>query len=605
MPKDSESTEKISEKPVAKVTFSGTTEDVMKQIKGERDESTPKDKEKEEEDTKEAKKRKTLNAFQDSSNRVTCIRESPTDINGQTLVNEFDLLCPTNLNEVRDRIINEYGGGNWMIQVKDECGEIIGATSLKLKMPPKPVFVEDPTEEDEFGFGESVVVDRKGRRPMNFRFPTKDEREEKEDAMQKMMDDLLLQNKQKLVMDQMYKMMNNGDETTTKTKKGREEADIKDLVTSIQNSNKDLVTALERKFEDKVSLLERSMIESKHEKEMNELRTMLMEKNATKDLQMQIANIQRDFQNSLMSLKNDILKGGDSDKTNGLMFKTLVDSNDKMMAVVNSSLNSKFDSMQASNKDFKDLFLSMHDDKKASTQNPMDATKDLISIAQGLVGLNRPEVEETGPLTTEDRLIKAFTDVTPQVLGFFKDRKNPTEDEIKKAIEERARDIAKGAIAQMKQKQIPADNPAQIENKEPKKIAEKKEDPKVKIKECVNHVLAVLNQEIDIMPMDPEWISHAFKVLPKEELVKLAEAEDVKAMLPVLKEYANPSLMMELGFKLFADSKKVAWLESGLKTLREAVKEAIEAEKNPDSADDDDEEDGEEEAPEGSDGDII
>jgi hypothetical protein len=86
-------------------------------------------------------------------------------------------------------------------------------------------------------------------------------------------------------------------------------------------------------------------------------------------------------------------------------------------------------------------------------------------------------------------------------------------------------------------------------------------------------------------------------------------------MLPTLKEYANPTLIAELGFKLLMDKKKRAWLESGLKTLKEAVKEAIEAENRPDNANDEGDE-GEEsdeevedgdgdEAPAGSDGDII
>lgn len=601
MPKDSENNEKISEKPVAKVTFSGTTEDVMKQIKGERDESE----EKESKEDKKPGRPEIVAALQDSHNQITAIRESPDNINGRPLVNSLDIMCPSNLNEVRERIINELGGGNWMVQVRDESGELIGGVPLKLKQPPKPIFVEEPELEDEFGFGDSVVVDRKGRRAMNFRFPSKDEREEKEDAMEKMMQDLLLQNKQKLVMDQMTKMMGNNGEETAKTKKGREDADLKDLVASIQASNKEVISAMERNFNEKLAALERAQTESKYEKKIAELTAMMTEKSTMKDLQNQMTNIQKDFQTALMSLKTDILRGGDSDKNTGLMFKTLVDSNEKMLTAVNTTLNSRVDSMRDSNKDFKELFISMHDDKQAGRKDPMEATKDLINIAQGLVGLNRPDVEETGPLTTEDRLIKALTDVTPQVLGFFKDRKNPTEDEIKKAIEERARDLAKGIVEKMKQS-----NPDKIANKEPKKIANpvKEEDPKVKVAEGVNHVLSVLNQEIDVMAMAPKWIGTAFNYLPKEELVKLAESEDVTAMLPTLKEYADPRLITELGFKLLMDKKKRDWLDSGLKMLKEAVKEAIEAEKHPADVNDEgeEEEDGEEEeVPEGSDGDII
>jgi len=598
MPKDSENSEKISEKPLAKVTFSGTTKDVMDQIKGEHDDSEKKDE-------KEPKKTKKdiMDTFQDSSNRVVVIRESPEDLGGRILIKEFEMLCPTNLNEIRERIINEFGGVNWMAQVKDDFGNVLVAVPIKVKAPPKAVFAEDPEQEDEFGFGEEVVVDRKGKR-MNFRFPSRDEREEKEDAMQKMMEDMLLQKKQALVMDQMNKMLASDD--TNNKKKGREESDFKDLVTSIQNSNREVILAMEKKFDDKLSALERTLTESKYEKKIAELTAMMTEKNTMNDLKNQISNIQKDFQTALMSLKTD-LKGGDSDKT----LKVFLDSNDKMMAVVNSSLNARVDSMQASNKDFKELFTAMHDDKQSGKKDPLDSVKDLIGIATGIAGLNRPEPEEVGPLTTEDRLIKAFTDVTPQVLGFFKDRKNPTEDEVKKAIEDRARDLARGIVEKMKQ------NPAQITNKEPKKIANptKVEDPKVKIAEGVNHVLSVLNQEIDVMAIAPKWIGTAFNYLPKDELIKLSESEDVTAMLPTLKEYANPTLIAELGFKLLMDKKKRAWLESGLKTLKEAVKEAIEAENRPDNANDEGDE-GEEsdeevedgdgdEAPAGSDGDII
>lgn len=581
--------EKISEKPVAKLTVQGTTEEVMRQLKGEKDSEDAQNAEKEE---KLPPRSEVIKALGNAQNRIVAIRQSPDNLNGKKLKSQFDILCPSNLNEVRDRVIEECGGGRWMIQVFDEEGNLVGGIPLNLKMPPKPVFEENPEDvTDDFGFGDSIMVDRGGRRSMPFNFR---ERFGKEDEIENTLEEIMKHKKQMLIMNQIDKMMGS-EEANNKNKKQRDDDDLKDLVRSIQDSNKEVIASLERKFDEKLLRLESSLVESKYEKQIAELKNMLNEKNATKELQNQIMSIQKDFQNSILSLKTDLTRGGDAEKVMGTMFKALIDSNDKTMTAINSSLNSRVESMQQSNKDFKELFMAMHDDKKSTQKDPMEATKDIISIATGIAGLNRPEVDEV-PLTTEDRVIKAITDVTPQVLGFLKDKKNLTEDEIKKGVEERAREIARGVIAQMKSenKQIPSNNPKTIESKEPKKIEAKKEDPKVKIAERVNHVLNIINQEIDVMPLEPEWIDHAFKYLPKDNLVKLAEAEDPKAMLPILKEYANPAIMMEIGFKLMMDKKKGAWLESGLNTLKAAVKEALEAEKNPQANNEEEEEEDDE-----------
>lgn len=421
------------------------------------------------------------------------------------------------------------------------------------------------------------------------------------------------------------KEMNNRFNIQIKDSDTKNANSIRDVTDKFTHAIKDITTLINDKIRD----IGEDLKENKAEKRLRELEQKNQEKESLNTLKYEINNVQKDFATALSEIRTAInsKSGESSDKMMQVMFQAMTDSQGKIFEAVNKTLSDRMESMSESNKTFKELFLEMNrsvNEKNSTPNDPFESTERLVNIASALAGISKPGNEEDPNLPFESRLVKAFTDVTPQVLSYMRERKKQgievsekeMEEKWKEAVASKAKELAKSQIESFKhqimkkarelqanqQKQLTAgkqpteeevdeeveklaedalDSSVEEQDEEMQPVKKEKEmNPNTKDHEIarrVNHVLSVIDQEIDLMPGEPEWIEHAIKYMPREQLVALSNAKDPKQLLPILQKYAEKDILFPLAMKL-ANQDKYKWLMRGLSILSNEVKQIIKEE---------------------------
>jgi len=587
--------EKVQDGAQIRVSLSGSPDEVMERIGG----SKSKD---EKAETSADKVRKINDCLREPNNTANAKRLFPTKLHNRQLTQTLQLHLPTNLNEVKNRISNELGGKTWHVEVFDPEGVKVTGTTIDIDEPPKPVFVESAYDNNSSA-NESPYYHN--RTPWALRGDDDDEEDDESDL------DEMIKTEKKMLIIKRLKDMQRGDDGKSKPKEvERLETSIRDLqgnlkdilrenkdsykeaerryqdgLSSISSKLSDAIKSIDNKMEKNIQNLEKMIIDSKHEKELAALREQMKEKDVLQTLKGEIQNTRTEYEKNINKLITELQR--DDGKGGNDMFleviRSMREGTDATLRSINDSINSRMDHYARASTDSKELFLELLREKRTSSPDPLQGAKSIIDIAAGVAGL-RGGGGEDAPVNTEDRLIKAFSDVAPQVIDYMRERKASgkqiDEDEIEKAIAKKAREIAKAAM----KKSI--EEKKAIVGKEQKQLAKPKEEeseveetPEQNIKNRVNYILRIINDEIDVMPLEPEWIDNAIKYLPREQLEALAKSEKPKDMLPILKDYADEALMGKIGIKLLLSKEKTEWINRCLNLLKQIVNEMIEEEK--------------------------
>jgi len=576
----------------AKVSLSVPTNQILDRISGRDDEDEEKQL------TSREKAHNLVQALDEPNNTAKLKRLYPTKLRGRQLDNTMTIHCPANMNKVRERIENERGGKTWHLDVYDPDGIKIAGTTIDIEEPPKPVFLEEDWDEDEVpGFSGF-----RGGKP-SWKFNSSDDDDDDEDDSLEENLNTMLKQEQKMHMIKQLRALMRDD----KDEKKNDDSGLKDIFSQLKSDLKDMsrdhadaIKELDRRYNDQMKeitnkftdalkdtnnkvdsqlkSIESMIRESKHDKELQALQAQLKEKDSLTALKSDLKEIQRNYERGLDKLASEMSGKGskESDKMFLEMIRQMNNGNKEVMQALNSSIETRMQAFAKSGSDNKELFLELLREKKRDISDPFDGARGLLDIAKGITDLRGGNDE--GPQSTQDRLIHAFENVAPQVLGYLEKRKEQGEkigeEEIKEAIEKKSREIAKAAMekvksgaaniegSEQKQLQAPSDD-QQEENKEM--------NPEEQIKQRVNFVVGCLSDEIDTMAMEPDWIDHAIKYLPGVYLKQLAESEDPKTLLPILEKYADKGLMYKLGMKLMFSSEKRDWLERQLATLKRII----------------------------------
>lgn len=572
MPKEEiANTEKQAEEGEAQtvVTMRGKPQKVLKGLQ-DITQGSGKDKEKETDTT-----RQFSELLKNPAYTVRAERKRPLKLDDQELVNKVEIETPTNLTQIKKYLEEEYGGKNWFLGVWNEDGQKLGGLNIEINARPLPRFAEDLDEEFEFGSGQPRGI--RGGLPFSGGEPETDIIDEQEALLKKQAKMTMLKN-------------------FIRENKGEGDGELKQMIAKLQDNVNQNIAQLKAENERKIQALQEDKKEEMHRREIEELRKFnsdqlkLLQDQMMKQTELMMAQIKE--------IKND--KSQANQNSNAEMFKVLSENQTKMMEVMNKSLESKINSMAEMNKSsieiFKEIIGTTNQQFKDLIGQITNKSENTIDSFNGLLGLIRSFNEASGlvaipePQDFGSKLINAVQEIAPQVLETIKAKREAGKEMSKEElvdsivnnlqpfIQETVRQAYEEKIKQPVQPQIPAKTTQPVQNQPPTQSPplQKGEEmsPELIVKNNVNGILRIINSEIsqEPLPEKSKCVEAGLQYLPDNILNELVNCKDEKETILILKKYGDMGLIVPLGMRLMADSKKMDWVKKQFQTLIDEYK---------------------------------
>jgi hypothetical protein len=563
------------------VRVKGTPEQVSEGLSGlNRDLPNPP----EPEDSKSVIKK----ALKDPINEVRCTRYHPETFGQYKLKNFVDIPCPATRMEIEEYLRENYGGERWKVEVVNPDGEQEAGFKIRINEIPKPVFERRASQGnyldlggdgDPFGGGRrrrGGETDELAKLREELEKEEDDDDEEKEEDIEKF---LARMQKRKLLMAEIEGLRDNN-------KKG--ESEVATLITRLESNFQAQISAIQESNKEQLAELRRQQEADKHARELKEAR---------EEAERKLENTRREYQMQLEELKRDITgtKAAPQD-----MVKEVV----KALRGDDSKTWEMFQAMSSmSQENFKQVVAMLSNQRPESTLDTVSSVMGAFADMGSMMGWGKGGSDDSD-MPFESRVVKAISDVTPEVLGFLKEERAKgrelTAELIDKKIEDsvsKVADVVKGEVRSAVGDQAkrllaagaipgPAGQPAAPNQPGPQ--TEQTQTPETKISDddlsklfdtendvptLVNQALILAGRDMKLKPGRAKWVDFVFENFPESMVKALAEAKTPQEFFGVLQPHADEKILKAVLNMILTDQPARDWLKHHVEEFRRAFYE--------------------------------